>query len=308
MTRPFRFGVQTGDLTNATTVADYAKQVEALGYDELYSSDHFGTTFGLNAVDPFVSLVVAAQAAPTLRVGPLVLNNEFHQPALLARTAISVDQMTGGRLVLGLGTGYAQAEHDAIGVPLLPPGKRVTRFGESLRILRSLCDTGSCTFDGEFHHVEVDDMGITPAQERLPFLIGGHGRRVVTLAGEHADIFQFTGLTHGQDGTPSGGGFALSQIAERSRWLSDAAGERDAEIERSALVQFTAVGRALSSAEQERMAKFEAVIDASPFLLAGSPAQIIDKLERQRDQLGISHYVIRDAEGFAPIVEALAGK
>ena len=107
-------------------------------------------------------------------------------------------------------------------------------------MLRSLLDTGAATFDGEFHHVAVDSLGVRPAQARVPFLLGGHGRRVVALAARHADIFQFTGLTHGEDGVPAPGGFALDDVRQRARWLEDAAGDRD--IERSALVQVVHVG------------------------------------------------------------------
>ncbi len=310
MTHPFRFAVQTAPFHDAALLRERARSIESLGYDELYSSDHIGTAVGLNCVDPFVSLVVAAEATSTLRVGPLVLNNEFHQPALLARTAISVDQMTNGRLTLGLGTGYSQVEHDAIGMPLLPPGPRVTRFGESLTVLRELCDTGHCSFSGEHHTVELDDLGIRPVQERIPFLIGGHGRRVISLAARHADIFQFTGLTHAPDGTPSGGGFAIEQIQERARWLGEAAGERDGDIERSALVQVTAIGAEVhaDTLANERLTQYADVIDDTPFMLSGSLEQVIDKIERLRQQLGISHFVVRDPEGFAPVVAALAGK
>lgn len=115
MSRPFRFATQTGPFHDASQLRVRAQEIEAFGYEELYSSDHIGMAAGPNSVDPFVALIIAAEATTTLRVGPLVLNNEFHQPALLARTVISVDQMTQGRLVLGMGTGYAQAEHEAIG-------------------------------------------------------------------------------------------------------------------------------------------------------------------------------------------------
>ena len=64
-----------------------------------------------------------------------------------------------------------------------------------------------------------------PSQTHVPFLIGGHGRRVVALAGRYADIFQFTGLVHGDGGKPSGAGFALGDILERARWLTSAAGD-----------------------------------------------------------------------------------
>ena len=310
MTRPFRFAIQTGPLHDASQLRTRAREIEALGYDELYSSDHIGTAFGLNAVDPFVALVIAAEATTKLRVGPLVLNNEFHQPALLARTAISVDQMTEGRLVLGLGTGYAQVEHDAIGVPLLPPGPRVTRFDESLTVLRELCDDGACTFEGDHHQIAIDDLGIRPIQERIPFLIGGNGPRVVRIAARHADVFQFTGLTHAEDGSPSGGGFPLSEVEQRAQWLAEAAGDRNEQIERSVLVQVTAVG-ADAHAEMmasDRMAPYLDIVEDTPFMFTGSLEQIVDKLERMRELLGISHVVVRDAEGFAPVVEALAGR
>lgn len=310
MTRPFRFAVQGGPLDDVGALRDHARHVESLGYDDLYSYDHIGWAAGSSdgaKIDPFVPLVVAANATERLRVGPLVLNNEFHQPALLARTAATVDRMTGGRLVLGLGTGYAADEHDAIGSPIRSPGPRVTRFGESLEILRALLDTGSAQLDGEHEQVDVGDLGVRPLQERVPFLIGGHGRRVVGLAGRYADIFQFTGLTHGERGAPSGGGFALDDVIERSMWLEEAAGDRSDEIERSALVQFTHVGDDAPTADDlaERFEMPADVVEDTPFALFGSLDQVIDKIGRQRESLGITHYVVRDPEGFAPVVEAL---
>lgn len=309
MPRPFRFTVQGGVhlegpnalLLDPELLTAHARTVESLGYQEFWSYDHFG------AVDPFVPLVIAATAAPALRVGPLVLNNEFHHPAMLARTAASVDRLTGGRLVLGLGTGYDESEHSSIGAPIRPPGPRVARFAESLAVLRTLLDTGAISHDGEHHRLHITDLGVRPAQDRVPFLIGGHGPRVVALAGRYADIFQFTGLTHGPGGRPSGD-FALSSLDRRARWLEEAAGGR--EIERSALVQFVGVGPSAPTAE-DLAARFEVPADAireTPFALFGSVEQMVDRLERLRERLGISHYVIRDPENFAPVVDALSGR
>ena len=313
MSRPFRFATQGGPFDDVDALVAHARQVEALGYDELYSYDHIGSPSSAGAtklVDPFVPLVVVAGATERLRVGPLVLNNEFHQPALLARTAATVDRMTNGRLIMGLGTGYAEDEHDGIGSPIRPPGPRVTRFGESLRIIRSLLDTGSADVDGRHEHVHIESLGVRPVQPHVPFLIGGHGRRVVTLAGRYADIFQFTGLTHGRRGVPSGGGFSLTALFERSRWLEAAAGDRHDDIERSALVQFTHVGPGAPSVDElaERFQVPAEAVAGTPFVLAGSVDQIVDQIERQRVSLGITHYVIRDPEGFAPVVDALAGR
>lgn len=303
MARPFRFAVQVAPFDDPEALPAFARNVEALGYDELYSYDHIG------AVDPFVPLMVAAGATTRLRVGPLVLNNEFHQPALLARTAATVDRLTGGRLVLGWGTGYMQSEHDAIGLELRAPGPRVTRFGESLEVVRSLLDTGAASFHGEHHQVELAALGVRPAAEHVPFLIGGHGRRVVSLAARYADIFQYTGLHHGEGGVPNGGGFGIEHVVERSRWLTEATGDR--EIERSILVQHTHVGDgadAALDAAVERFGMDRELLEATPFVLIGSVEQVVDKLERLREQIGVSHVTIRDVDGVSPVVAALAGR
>lgn len=316
ITDPFRFGVQEPSLTDLEEIAGAAgaaRRAEALGYDELFSYDHVTTVRELGGstdlVDPLLPLQVAALATTTLRIGPLVLNNELHHPALLARAAATIDRLTGGRFVLGIGSGYAQAEHDAIGLPLRAPGPRVDRLDECLTIIRRLLDAGSASFAGQHHTVEIAELGIRPVQDRVPILLGGHGRRMIGLAARHADVFQFTGLTHDERGTPGPGGFGIEQVRQRAGWLSEAAGERDRHIERSALVQHTDVGdHADLSAPAQRLGWDERAVLDTPFLLVGSVAQLVDELERRREDIGISHYVVRDAEGFAPVVDALRGR
>jgi probable F420-dependent oxidoreductase len=303
MSRPFRFAAQGGPFTDGAALARYARRVEELGYQELYSYDHIGH------VDPFAPLVAVAAATQRLGIGPLTVNNELNDPVLLARTAATVDALSGGRLVLGLGTGHSTAEHEAIGSPMRPPGPRVARFAESLTVVRALLDHGSVDFDGEYHHVHVADLGVRPARQRVPFLIGGHGRRVVGLAGRHADIFQFTGLQHGPDGRRDLTGFAIAELEHRARWLAEAAGDRDAGIERSALVQTLGVGPKAPEPEEigARYSLTPETVRETPFALLGSVEEIVDKLERLRDRLGISHYVVREPETLAPVVRALAG-
>ena len=308
--RPFRFALQplsahVDILQNRDALASTAVEAESLGYEELYVPDHFGS------VDPFIPLMVAAEATSTLRVGTLVLNNEFHHPALLARSAASIDRLTGGRFVLGCGTGYMQSEHDAIGIELRPPASRVDRFAESVAALRSLLDTGACSVSGDHVSLAVESLGVKPLQARIPFLIGGHGRRVVGIAGHYADIYQFTGLTHGAGGVPGPGGFAYADVALRAEWLASAAGERADDIERSTLVQhakITSDSAAEVAAIASRFDMSETLVEETPFILIGSTAQIVDKLSRLRESLGISHVVVRNAQDFGPVVEALRAK
>ena len=181
-------------------------------------------------------------------------------------------------------------------------------------MVRSLLDTGAASFHGEHHHVELEALGVRPAAEHVPFLIGGHGRRVVSLAGRFADIFQYTGLHHGEGGVPNGGGFGIEHVVERSRWLTEAAqqaGDRSDAIERSILVQHTHVGdgaEAALDAAVERFGMERALLESTPFVLIGSVEQVVDKLERLREQIGVNHVTIRDVDGFAPVVAALAGR
>lgn len=305
MSRPFRFAIQGGPFDDPDALREHARHVEELGYEELFTMDHLG------AVDPFLPLMVAAEATTMLRLGPLVVNNEFHNPALLARTAATFDALSGGRLVLGLGTGYMRAEHDAASIELRPPGERVTRFGEAVPAIRRLLDTGACSFEGRHVSMSVDDLGVWPSQANVPILVGGHGRRVVGIAAANADIFQFTGLHHDPvTGAPSGSGFPIEHVEQRLAWLRDDAGDRFDAIELSALVQIAHVGsgsEAVGAESAERLGTDIDVVEHTPFALIGSLDRVVDKLQTLRDRLGVNHFVVRDPDGFAPVVEALAG-
>lgn len=311
-TRQFRFAIQGGPFNDPHALSTHARLVESLGYDELFSSDHIGvfdSSGSSDRVDPLLPLLAAAAATTTLRVGPLVLNNEFYVPSLLARSAITIDQLTEGRLVLGLGTGYAEAEHDAIGHPIRPPRSRVSRFEESVTIIRALLDSGSVDLDGEHESAHFDDIGARPVQPKVPLLIGGDGRRMIGIGGRFADVFQFTGLgTDPDTGGLDTAGFAVESVAERAGWLDESAGDRD--VERSLLVQFTAVDDGVPPVGElaTRFGLDADVVEHTPFSLSGSLDRVVDKLEHLRERLGVSHVVVRDPEGFAPVVAALAGR
>lgn len=303
---PIRFGVQGGPFVDPDALTAHAQLVESIGYRDLFTADHIATgPSDRSDPDPFLPLVAAAAATTTLQVGTLVLNAGFYNPALLARATATLDRLSGGRFILGLGTGYAASEHDAVGIEILPPAERVTRLAELVSIVRSLVDTGAANARFGTASVDVAHLGVTaldpaqPDRPRLPLLIGGHGRRVVALAAQHADIFQFTGLTHAIDGTTSPGGFAFADVAKRARWLDEQSAGRP--IERSVLIQ--AGPDTTIEALVPRLGLDAEVIRSSPFVLTGSVAEVVDKIGRLRDHLGITHFVVRDPLLFAPVVE-----
>lgn len=147
MPRPFRFAV---NLTAAATDEDWrakCRQAEELGYDVILVPDHLGK------VAPFPALVAAAQVTERPRLGTFVLNAGFWNPALLAREVATVDALTGGRLELGLGTGYVQSEHDQAGLPFGSAGERVDHLRRTVEELERLLSSedhvrGRCSGPG----------------------------------------------------------------------------------------------------------------------------------------------------------------
>jgi probable F420-dependent oxidoreductase len=143
--RPFRFGVDIGGAASREAWIATARKAEALGYSTLLVEDHLSTPLA-----PFPALVAAAEATTRLRIGTFVLANDFRHPVLLAREAASVDLLSGGRLELGLGTGYARSDYASSGIRLDSPGVRVSRFAEAVQIVKGLFADAPLTFAGRY--------------------------------------------------------------------------------------------------------------------------------------------------------------
>ncbi|MCY3953730.1 MAG: TIGR03621 family F420-dependent LLM class oxidoreductase [bacterium] len=302
--RPLTFGVQAAAASAAgrEAIIVAAQHAESAGFDEFYTFDHFGS------VDPFLPLLIASEATTDLRVGPLVLNAGFYNPGLLARTAATLDQLTSGRLVLGLGAGWAKAEHDTLGIDFPTGRRRVEILSETLAVVAPLLRPGEADLDGGDADTRSDTLGVELSRERIPLLLGGSGDRMLELAGRHADIFQFTGLAHLPDGTPRQSGYHRSALVDRIGRLQRHAGRRAEQIELSIIITELHVGtpfEAISGAVAERTGLGLQEIQDSPFVLAGGVEEVAGKVRRTRAELGISHFVVTDAEAFAPVVGVL---
>jgi F420-dependent oxidoreductase-like protein len=185
-------------------ILELAQHCEATGWDGLYLADHFMPHGDFTPdVDHTIALdgdrlecwsVLAALAAtvPRLRLGTLVSSVTFRHPAVLAKTAAAVDNISGGRLVLGIGAGWQINEHIAYGLELGTITERLDRFEEACEVITSLLRARRTTFSGGHYHLVDAPNQPVPAQPRLPLLIGGGGeKRTLRIAARFADVWNY---------------------------------------------------------------------------------------------------------------------
>jgi probable F420-dependent oxidoreductase len=306
----FRFGVNARSVGSAGEWTALARRAEALGYSTLNLPDHL-----TERLAPMPALALAAAATTRLRVGTLVLNNDFRHPVLVAREAATLDVLSQGRFELGLGAGYMRSEYEEAGLAFDRGAVRVERLAESVAIVTRLLSGEAVTFAGRHYRVTAHTIYPRPVQRpRPPILLGGNGPRLLTLAATEADIVGLTGVTFARGGVePEVSGFRAAAVDERLRLVREAAGARFEQLELSALVQRvveTADRRGVAEELARRWTALSAdeVLD-SPFVLLGSVDEIVAQLVARRARWGISYYVVFDSvlDAFAPIVERLTG-
>ena len=174
-------------------LADLVQHVEATGWDGLYVADHFmgdGGTFGAvesPLLEATATLAAIAGATSRLRLGTIVLSVTYRHPAVLANWASTVDHASGGRLVLGVGAGWQENEHQQYGIELGTVRERVDRFGEALEVLDGLLTRPLTTVDGDHYRVTDAVCEPKPVQGRLPLLVGAKGDRMLGHAARFAD-------------------------------------------------------------------------------------------------------------------------
>jgi alkanesulfonate monooxygenase SsuD/methylene tetrahydromethanopterin reductase-like flavin-dependent oxidoreductase (luciferase family) len=176
-----------GDLLDAVRAADDA------GWHGVWLSDHYmpGTRDGAPArgdvYECWGLLPAMAAVSRRLRVGTLVSPTSVHHPAVLANRAATIDRLSGGRMVLGLGAGWQVNEHRAYGIELEPPGQRVSRFAEAIQVIRALLAQESTTFHGACYDITGAPCEPKPVQSPLPLLVGTSGPRMLGITARYAD-------------------------------------------------------------------------------------------------------------------------
>ncbi|MEU9420332.1 LLM class F420-dependent oxidoreductase [Streptomyces sp. NPDC051000] len=255
------------------TLLTVAKATEDLGFDAFFRSDHYlrmGSADGLpGPTDAWITLAGLARETKRIRLGTLMTAGTFRLPGVLAIQVAQVDQMSGGRVELGLGAGWFEDEHKAYGIPF--PAERMARLEEQLAIVTGLWATApGATFDyrGTHYQLEKSPALPKPAQAKVPVLIGGHGaKRTPRLAARYADEFNMP--------------FASIADSERQfgrvRAAAEEAGRKPGELVYSnALV--VCVGRDDAEVARRAAAIGREVDELKANGLAGSPAEVVEKI------------------------------
>jgi probable F420-dependent oxidoreductase len=316
--RDFRFSYNIFSIASRDDFAAECRAAEEFGYDTVFAADHLGIPA------PFPLLVAAADATRRLRVGTLVLNAAFWNPALLAREVATTDILTEGRLELGLGSGHMKWEFDEAGVGWQGPAARAAALEQTISELQRF-------FSTEFAELRDGAAGPKPVQRAgfggygPPLLVGGTGDAVLQIAGQHAQIVGVAGVYQVEGQAP--GTFRLGSAAEvddRIAFARAQAGARADEIEWHLLVQAVVVTDDRHAAAEkvvaDHRARFESlgvtderaaltVEDAleSPFLLIGTVDEIAAQLRRSRERWGYSYITVHQPymRTFGPVISRL---
>ncbi|MEU9892420.1 LLM class F420-dependent oxidoreductase [Streptomyces phaeochromogenes] len=289
MARPFRFGVNLMSPAPADEWRAKCRRAEELGYDVILAPDHLGMPA------PFPALVAAAEATERPRLGTFVLNAGFWNPTLLAREVATTDALTGGRLELGLGTGYVQAEHETAGLPWGSPGERVDHLRRTVEELERLLGS--------------EDHQPKPVQKRVPLLIGANGDRMLRLTAEHADIAAFTGARTRDGGVLEP--LAAEELDERVALYRKLAAGRAEPAELNLLIQIVTVTDDPGTAIQPWLSRIPQLTEQQvlelPIVLVGTLDDIVERVRAQRDRFGFSYLTVLEPsmEAFAPVIARL---
>ncbi len=268
-----------------------ARRAEDAGYDAFFRSDHYlrmGSADGLpGPTDAWVTLAGLARETSTIRLGTLMSAATFRHPGPLAIAVAQVDQMSGGRVEFGIGSGWYGEEHAAYGIPFPDLGERFDRYAEQLEVITGLWATPegeTYSFAGKHYQLTDSPALPKPAQRpRPPVLIGGAGpKRTPALAARFADEFN---LPFADVAT------AVAQF-DRVAAACERIGRDPAEIARSSAL-VACVGRDDAEVARRAAAIGREVAELRANGLAGTPAEVVDRIGTWREQTGVSRLYLQ---------------
>ena len=250
-----------------------------------------------------------------MRIGTLVLDNDYKHPVVLAKELATLDLLSEGRLEVGIGAGWMRSDYEQSGIAYDPPATRVDRFEEGLKVLKGAFGDGPFSHDGEHYTITNYDGQPKPVQKpHPPFLIGAGGKRMLSIAAREADIVGINpNLAAGEVSVEVGRDGTAEKADEKVAWVKAAAGDRFADIELNSLVFIGIItddraGQAAKFAPAFGLSVEEALEVPNAFV--GTVDQICEDLELRRQRWGISYYTIGEwaMDGLAPVVERMTGR
>ncbi len=300
--RPLKVGVQLPEVEWEARWRDLralAVRAEELGFDSAWYGDHllYRRPGDDRARGPWEAwTVLAGLAAVTSRItlGPLVAATAFHAPAMLAKQAATVDEISGGRLVLGLGAGWNETEFAAFGFPF---DRRISRFAEAFTIIQTLLREGAIDFAGEFYTARDCELVPRPRPGGPPLMIGSSGPRMLEIAAPHVDSWNAWFDAFGN--RPSG----IAPLRERVDAAARAAGRDPAAIERTVAVQVRLPGgrgRVQGDTAKDVVPPVEGSAGEIATVLRGFAAEGIAHV-----QLVVDPITVASLDALAPVLEDL---
>ena len=277
-----RFSVWPSPQRSWSDISSIVRHCDESGWDGAYFADHFMPDDPGGEPRDGAMLecwsVLAALAAETshVRLGPLVSGNLYRHPAIVANAAATIDAISGGRFVLGVGAGWQRNEHAAYGIDLLDVGPRLDRFEESCTVLNALLREKRTTFAGASYRITDAPCDPKPVQDRLPLLVGGSGeKRTMRIAARHADEWNAWGTAE--------------DFQRRTALLAahcEAVDRDPASISRSTQ------GLVYLSTDEEWLAPLRGAPAGRPQLL-GTPAEVVEQVAAY-DAVGVDELIIPD--------------
>lgn len=308
--RPIRFSTQIGGAKDVEEWSARVRSLERLGYSAILMPDH---VLGTYLWSVFPALASAAMVTSEIRLGTLVLANDFRNPLLLARETATLDVVSGGRVELGLGAGWAIRDHRSLGIPYDRGRVRVERLAEAVTVIKGLFTEDEVTHQGRYYRLQKAQLGPKPLQRPYPpILIAGGGREILSLAGREADIVGVASRATSTGGVPNDHEVTFEAAAEKVGWVREAAGERVGSIELSMFLDVTLTDDRERAVRElaKRLDRPPERITRSVYRVVGSIDDVRTRITKMRDSLGITYFCLRGphVDELGPLVQELSGK
>jgi probable F420-dependent oxidoreductase len=305
--RTIRFATQSGGQPTGEEWLARAKRLEGIGYETLAMPDHMVG----GAWSNMPALGAAAAVTTTLRLGNLVLDNDFRNPVVLAREFATLDVISNGRVEIGLGAGWFDRDYQSTGIPFERGRVRVARLAEAVTLMKRLFIEDEVTFEGRYYRTTKSECRPrTVQQPRPPILIAAGGPQILELAGREAEIVAVIAPGAGVR-PPAPDDVALAGVRRQLDIVRKAAGSRFDEIELSCFIDVTLTDdRDRTIAELAEKAKLDpAVLGSSVYRGIGTLDQVREHIVRVRRETGITYFCLRGphVEELAPVVKDLTG-